>query len=56
MLRRQDRRTAPAVLSVCVHGAGPSQTAAGQGLEAVRRVGDEVDARVRALLAELVGA
>jgi protein-tyrosine-phosphatase len=60
----------PAVLFVCVHNAGRSQMAAalldhhakgrvrvrpaGQPVEVVRRIRDDVDARVRRLLAELV--
>ncbi|GAA1938041.1 hypothetical protein [Nocardioides marmoribigeumensis] len=57
--------TRPTVLFVCVHNAGRSQMAAaspkvlddpaGQGLEAVRPIRDEIRRRVEDLVASLEG-
>ncbi len=44
----------PEVLFVGVHNAGRSQMSAGQGIDAVRAIRDQIDELVLQLLAELV--
>ena len=52
--RQSEPMSEPTVLFLCVHNAGrPVDGPAGKGIEAVRPIRDEIEQRVRTLLASL---